>query len=126
MDRALKYLIHVGVSGLAVMVTAYILPGVKVENYVTALFAAVVLSALNTFIKPLLVLLTIPFTLLTLGLFLVVINASMIMLTDYFVEGFKVNNLWWALLFSIILSIVTSLLEAPLATKKQAADTDEV
>ncbi len=118
MDRLLKHLIHLGVSGLAVLVTAYILPGVHVDNnnYVTALLAAIVLSVLNTFIKPLLVLLTIPFTLITLGLFLILINAGMIELTAYFVEGFKVDSWWWALLFSIILSIVTSLLEAPLAT----------
>ena len=53
MDRILKYLIHLGVSALAVMVTAYILPGVHVDNYLTAIVAAVVLSLLNTFIKPL-------------------------------------------------------------------------
>jgi putative membrane protein len=118
MDKILKYLIHLGISGLAVMVTAYVLPGVHVNTYVTAILAALVLSVLNTFIKPLLILLTIPFTLLTLGLFLVFINACMIMLTDYFVEGFTVDSWWWALLFSIILSIATSLLEAPLATNK--------
>ena len=72
---------------------------------------ALVLSLVNIFIKPLLILLTIPVTLVTLGLFLLAINALMILLTDYFVNGFEVNGFWWALLFSLILSLFNSLFD---------------
>ena len=96
-------------SGVAVVLTAYLLPGVDVHDYWTALIVALVLSLVNIFVKPILILLTIPLTFLTLGLFLLVINALMILLTDYFVDGFIVNGFWWALLFSLILSLFNSL-----------------
>ena len=96
-------------NGLAVLLTAYLLPGVHVENYGYALLVALVLALANIFVKPLLVLLTIPVTVITFGLFLLVINALMILLVDYVVSGFDVDNFWWALLFSIILSVFNSL-----------------
>lgn len=96
-------------SGVAVVLTAYLLPGVDVHDYWTALIVALVLSLVNIFVKPILILFTIPLTFLTLGLFLLVINALMILLTDYFVDGFIVNGFWWALLFSLILSLFNSL-----------------
>jgi putative membrane protein len=65
---------------------------------------------LNAIVKPLLVILTLPITIITLGLFLLVINAAIILLGDYFLEGFKVDGFWWALLFSILLSVVSSIL----------------
>lgn len=97
------------ISGLAVFITAYLLPGVSIDGYISALIVAVVLSLLNTLVKPILVILTIPATILSLGLFLFVINAIIIMLADDLVGGFEVRNFWWALLFSIILSIINSL-----------------
>lgn len=96
-------------NGLAVLLTAYLLPGVHLENYGYALLVALVLSLVNVFVKPLLIVLTIPVTLLTLGLFLLVINALMIELVDYFVGGFEVDGFWWALAFSLILSIFNGL-----------------
>ncbi len=96
-------------NGLAIMLTAYLLPGVSVTNYVTALIVALVLIIANMIVKPILVVLTIPITIFTLGLFLLVINAIIILLADYFVDGFRVDGFWWALLFSIILSIFNSL-----------------
>lgn len=96
-------------SSLAVAITAWILPGVTVENYLSALIVAVVLSILNIFLKPVLVFLTIPVTLLTFGLFLLVINALLILLADDLVGGFIVDGFWWALLFSIILSVINSI-----------------
>ena len=96
-------------SGVAVVLTAYLLPGVDVHDYWTALLVALVLSLVNIFVKPILILLTIPLTFITLGLFLLVINALMILLTDYFIDGFFVNGFWWALLFSLILSLFNSL-----------------
>lgn len=105
MNWIVKFLL----SGLAVLLTAYLLPGVNVEDYWTALWVALVLSLVNIFVKPFLIILTIPITFVTLGLFLLVINALMILLADYFVDGFLVDGFWWALLFSLILSIFNSL-----------------
>jgi putative membrane protein len=73
----------------------------------------------NIFIKPLLILFTIPVTLVTMGLFLLVINALMILLTDYFVDGFEVNGFWWALLFSLILSLFNGLFDDLFTPKEQ-------
>jgi putative membrane protein len=99
-------------STLAVMIATYILPGVHVDNVWMALLVAIVLALLNTFIKPLLVLFTLPFTIFTFGLFLLVINALIILLADKLVDGFHVNGFWWALFFSAILSLITWLLES--------------
>ena len=96
-------------SGVAVLITAYLLPGVHVEHYGYALLVAAVLSIINMFIKPLLVIFTIPITILTLGLFLLVINAAIILMVDYFTPGFNVDGFWWALAFSLILSIINSI-----------------
>lgn len=106
MDIIIKILI----SAVAVFTTAYILKGVTVKNFGSALLVAIVLGIVNAIIRPVFVVLTIPVTVLTLGLFLLVINALMIMLVDAIIDGFKVRNFWWALLFSIILSFITSIL----------------
>lgn len=98
-------------SGLAVLLTAYLLPGVDVTHYGYALLVAAVLSLANVIVKPILVILTIPVTILTLGLFLLVINALIILLVDYLVPGFHVDGFWWALAFSLILSIFNSLFD---------------
>ena len=96
-------------SGVAVMLTAYLLPGVHVQDYWAALLVAVLISFSNVIIKPILVVLTIPITIVTLGLFLLAINAAIVLLVDYFVDGFSVDGFWWALAFSLILSVFNSL-----------------
>jgi len=97
-------------STLAILIVAYLLhPHVRVDNAVTAIVLAVVLALLNVFIKPVLILFTLPITIFTLGFFLLVINALMILLAANLVNGFYVDSFGWALLFSIILSIVTSI-----------------
>jgi putative membrane protein len=96
-------------SGLAVLLTAYLLPGVHVDHYGYALLVAVIISLANIFVRPLLIILTIPITILTMGLFLLVINALVILLVDYLAPGFDVDGFWWALAFSFILSIFNSL-----------------
>ncbi|HEY9006900.1 phage holin family protein [Ohtaekwangia sp.] len=96
-------------SGLAVLLTSYLLPGVHVEHYGHALLVAAVLAIANAIVKPVLIIFTIPITIFTLGLFLLVINALIIMLVDYFVPGFRVDGFWWALAFSLILSVFNSL-----------------
>lgn len=107
----MKFILNIVISSLAVMITAYLLPGVDVENYFVALVIAVVLSFLNHFLKPLLILLTIPVTVLSFGFFLLVINAFIILFAEYLVDGFLVRNFWWAMFFSIVLSIVTAILD---------------
>ncbi len=98
------------INSIAVYVTAKVLEGVDVKDFVTAIVAAIVLALVNTFIKPVLVFLTLPVTIITLGLFVLVINALMIMLVDSLLEDFKVRNFGWALLFGIVLSVVNALL----------------
>jgi putative membrane protein len=115
----MNFLIKILITSLAVLFTSKILPGITIDNYTTAILVAIVIALLNTFLKPLLILLTIPVTVLTLGLFLLVINAFIIMITSELIKGFNVDGFWWALLFSIILSIVTSLLEAIAGSHKQ-------
>lgn len=105
MKIILRLLIYTG----AVLLTAWLLPGVHVEQFTTALMVAIALAILNTFLRPLFIFLTIPVTILTLGFFLLVINALIILLVASFVPGFTVDGFWWALLFSVILSIIASL-----------------
>ncbi|NLR59890.1 phage holin family protein [Chitinophaga polysaccharea] len=105
------FLIRILVSAFAAMLTAYLLkPAVKVDDFITALILALVLAVLNALVRPLLVILTFPVTILTLGLFLFVINALIILLAAKLVPGFKVDGFWWALLFSIIMTIINSIL----------------
>jgi len=101
------------------LLTAYLLPGVHVEHYGYALLVAAVLAIVNFIIKPILVVLTIPITVLTLGLFLLVINALMILLVDSLIDGFRVDGFWWALAFSLILSVFNSLFSDLAGDKKR-------
>ena len=98
-------------NALAILATAYLLPGVVLDGFVVALLLSFVLGLVNVFVKPLVVLLTLPATILTLGIFIFVINALMIMLADAIVSGFAVENFWWALLFSVVLSVFNSILK---------------
>ena len=93
-------------AALAIMATAYLLPGVSLSGFVPALVTALVLGLVNAFIKPLLLLLTLPINILTLGLFTLVINALLIMLIAKLVPGFQVQSFWWALGFSVVLTVV--------------------
>jgi putative membrane protein len=105
MNTILRFLLN----GLAVFLAAYLLPGVDVDGYGAALIVALVLSIANVIVKPLLILLTIPITIISLGLFLLVINAIIILLVDYLVSGFSVDGFWWALLFSLLMSVFNSM-----------------
>lgn len=106
----MSILINWLVSGLAILVSAYLLPGVHISSFTSALVAAVVLGVINAFIKPILIILTLPINILTLGLFTLVINALIIILTSNLVPGFKVDGFLWALIFSIVLSLINSFL----------------
>lgn len=97
-------------SALAVVILSKVLPHVFVDSYTTAIIVAVVISLLNFIVKPILVLLTLPVTILTLGLFLLVINAVIILLADNLIDGFTVDGILWAILFSLLLSFLQSIL----------------
>jgi putative membrane protein len=115
----MKLLLKLLLNAVAVLVLAEILKGVAIDNYITAIIVAVVLSILNLIVKPILVILTLPITIMTLGLFLFIINACIILLADKLIDGFSVNNIWWAVLFSILLSILQSLLHSMLKKDKK-------
>jgi putative membrane protein len=96
------------ISALAVMVSQYVLPGVHVETFFTGFMVAALLALFNATIKPVLVILTLPITVVTLGFFLLVINVFIIELAAGFLDGFTVDGFWWAVIFSFLLSFVTS------------------
>lgn len=104
----MKLLLRLLVTAGLVLLIANFLPGVHVASFTTAIIVAIVLGLLNLFIKPILVILTLPVTFITLGLFLLVINAVIILLCTNIVGGFAVDSFWTALFFSIILSILQS------------------
>ena len=106
----MQILISLLLSGIAVLISAYILPGVRVDGFFTALVVAVILSVVNTFIRPFIVVLTLPINILTLGLFSLIINALMVMLVTKIVPGFEVDGLLWALVFSIVLSLISGVI----------------
>ena len=106
----MNYIFKVLLTAFAVLVIAYILPGVEVDSYGTAIWVAFIVGVLFSILKPILVILTLPVTILTLGLFLFVINAAMILLANSWIDGFSVSGFWTALLFSIILSFFESIL----------------
>jgi putative membrane protein len=106
------FLIHWLIATIAIIISAYLLPGVTVKGFLAALVTALVLGLINAFIRPILLILTLPINILTLGLFTFIINALLIMLTGAIVPGFDVRNFWWALLFSLVLSIIKWVLNA--------------
>ena len=104
----MNWLVKVILSAVAVLFSAYLIPGIHVDTFFTAMVVALVLSIINLFFRPLFVLLTLPITLVTFGLFLIAINAFMIMLAGSFVDGFHVSGFWSALIFSFVLSFLQS------------------
>lgn len=106
----MNLIIRLLLTAIAVVVLAKFLPGVEVAGFVSSIIVAIVLALLNAILKPVLVILTLPITILTLGLFLLVINACIILLADEFMGGFEVDGFWIALLFSLLLSFLQSLL----------------
>lgn len=107
----MNVLLRIFFTWIAVIIAAWLLPGVDINNNITALVVAAILALLDSIVKPILIVLTIPITIVTLGFFLLVINALIVLIDDYFVHGFKVEGFWWALLFSIVVSIIRALFE---------------
>jgi len=108
----MKTILKILLTAIAVLAIASFLSGVYVENYGTAIWVAIALALLRFTVKPVLILLTLPLTIVTFGLFLLIINALIIELASYFVSGFEVVSIWWAILFSLLLSFFQSLMFA--------------
>ncbi len=106
----MNYILKILLTAIAVIILSKILPGVEVDSYTTAIWVAFLIGILFTFLKPVLVVLTLPVTILTLGLFLFVINAGLILIADNWIDGFSVSGFWTALLFSVLLSFFQSVL----------------
>lgn len=98
------------INSIVVFIGAYILDGVKIKSFWTAIGVAILLGLINMFIKPLILLLTLPLTILTLGLFVLVINAWILMIIDKMVDGLTIKSFWWAVLYSAIISVLNSFL----------------
>ncbi|WP_185783204.1 phage holin family protein [Croceivirga lutea] len=116
----MKFLLRILLSAGAVLILANVLPGVTVTSFTVALIVAIVLGLLNFIVKPILVILTLPITILTLGIFLLFINAIIILLADAFIDGFAVSNIWWAIIFSLLLSFLQSIFFSLLKEDKKS------
>jgi len=115
-----KFFTKTVASALAILFVAYFMKGVTVDNTITALLVAVVLGLINNFVKPILVVLTIPFTVFTLGLFLIVINVFIIYTVSELVPGFHVSGFFTAFIFGMLVSFFTSIIESIIGRPQQA------
>lgn len=125
----MRFIVRILITTLAVLATSYLFPSswVRLDSFQVALIVAVVLAFLNAVVRPLLIILTIPATILTLGLFLLVINAAMILITDHYVKGFEIvapNAFWKALVFSLVLSVVNGVFEGMRKTEDNRNNQD--
>lgn len=101
------------INTVSIFVVGYLLAGIQMDSFLTALVVAVVLAVLNVTLKPLLILLTIPLTIITFGLFLLVVNVLVLYAAAALIDGFQIAGFWWALLFSVLVSLLNSLLFKP-------------
>lgn len=101
------------ITTISIFAVSYILSGIQIDSFLTALIVAVVMAVLNVTLKPFLILITIPITIITLGLFLLVINVLVLYAAEWFIGGFHIAGFWWALLFSLLVSFVNSILLGP-------------
>ena len=104
----MSIILHILWNALGLLLIAHFVPAITVDSFYTALLAAVILGIMNAVIKPILVLLTLPITLLTFGLFALVINGALFLFAASFIEGFAVVNFWYALIGSILMSVVST------------------
>lgn len=114
----MNFIIRLLITAVVAYGLSTILSGVQIADLTTAFLFAIVLAVLNAIVKPLLVLLTLPITIVTLGLWLFIINAIIILIADKFIKGIQIDGILWALLFSLLLSILSSILNALLDRKR--------
>jgi putative membrane protein len=107
--KAGSVLTKILIGGISVLIADYLLSGVSVDSWVTAFVLAGVIILINFTLKPLMIILTFPITLITFGLFLLVINATVVLMAEYFISGFTVASFWWAMGFAIVLSLINGI-----------------
>jgi len=117
-------LLRLLLNAVVILALGQILSGVRIDSYLTALVVAAILAFLNSFVKPILVILTLPITIVTLGIFLLFVNAFIILITVKLVDGFYVENIWWAILFSVLLAILQSFLHKTLLNEGNKLNTN--
>lgn len=105
-NKANTVLTKILLGGISVLIADFLLTGVSIDSWTTGFLLAAVIILINFTLKPILIILTLPITLVTLGLFLLVINAGVILLAAYFIPGFTVESFWWAMGFSLVLSLI--------------------
>ncbi len=121
----MRILLAIAINTAALLVTAYFVPGFNVASWQTAVLAAIIFGLINTFVRPLLVLLTLPLTVLTLGFFLFVVNALILFMTTYFVSGFTIDGWLPAIIGAIVLSLVSAILSSLLGQVESRTPTAE-
>jgi putative membrane protein len=105
-NTATTVLTKILLGGISVLIADFLLSGVSIDTWITGFLLAAVIILINFTLKPIMIILTLPITLITFGLFFLVINACVILLAAYFIPGFSVENFWWALGFSLVLSLI--------------------
>jgi len=110
----MNFIIRILISALVAYLLSMIMkPHIVIDSYLTALIFVIVLGILNAIVKPVLVILTLPITIITLGIFLLIINVCMVLLAGRFVAGIHIDSFWWAFIFGILLSFITSAITRP-------------
>lgn len=117
----IRFIIYLLVNGFAVWVASEWLSGVAVDSYLTAVITGLVLGLVNAFVRPIITFLTLPVTVMTFGIFLLVIQGGMVLLADWFVDGFHVDSFGWALLFTLLLAVLNFLLGKIAKPRKKTA-----
>ncbi len=107
----MEILINWAISALIIFSIGYLLPGIHLANFTSAFITALVLGIINAFLKPVLIVLTLPINIISLGLFTLVLNALLVLLAAKIVPGFRIDGFWWAVVFSIVLSLANSFLQ---------------
>ncbi len=121
----MKFILKILITTVNAFVLANILPGIEINNIFTAIMVAVMLAILDATVKPLLIVLTFPVTILTLGMFLFVINACLILSAEYFIDGFSIDGFWYAVLFSVLLSFFNSFVHKRVLPNKKVVKKSE-
>lgn len=116
-NQSTSILTKILVGGISILIADLLLSGVTVDTWLTGFILAGVFILINFTIKPIMVILTLPVTLLTFGLFLLVINAVVVMIAEYFIPGFTVDGFWWAFGFALVLSIINSIFGVSFSSK---------
>jgi len=119
MSREMNFIVRLVILALSAMVAAHLLGGVYIDGFEFALILAAVLALLNALVKPLLIILTIPFTVMTFGLFLIVVNTIILLIAEAVIKEVQIDGFWWAMLFSLVMSFINSVFERIAGTNKQ-------